>query len=150
MIVGRLCDFFPLLSLAHLVDHFCFMAWTGVLSFCSLFSPSFGCFVLIKFCTIWSLDSMGFPHGMYPNETRKNQWSQTSNRKLAGKQRYIFFSCTCRAAHWTEYFLCWKTGSFSVGEGPGIRAVRPGIEGGARRLGVLTWHQGLQRTLWQT
>ncbi len=61
---GRLHDFFPLLLLAHLVDHFCFLDWTWVFSLCSLFSPSLGCFVLIKFDTVWSLDSIGFPKGL--------------------------------------------------------------------------------------
>ncbi len=83
MIVRSIADFFPLLLLAHLVEHFCFLAWTWVLSFCSLFSPSFGYFVLIKFDTVWSLDSIGFPKGTYPNEIWKNPWSQTSNPKAA-------------------------------------------------------------------
>jgi hypothetical protein len=57
--------------------------------------PSFGCFVLIKFDTVWSLDSIGFPKGCILMKLEKI----LGHKQVIGKQRYIFLSCTCRAAH---------------------------------------------------
>jgi hypothetical protein len=40
-------------------------------------------------------DSRGFPQGTYPDDTRKNPWSQPSNPKAAAD---ISLKCICRAA----------------------------------------------------
>ncbi len=87
------------------------------------------------------------PQGTYPNETRKNPWSQTTNPKVAVHISQLYL----QGSSLDRIFPLLKDGQFQCKGRPWYQGSTPWNWGRSPRSGCTAlWHQGLQRTLWQT